>query len=252
MLMPAVALYAIKLARWSELGNLRRSALATLGYVANWAAITSRRQYWDMFAAVQERDAHAALRVPLVGRRVGLGDCSLLSGRHHARLLRDRCAWCCDPDRRCARCAPRAAAAVCQRMGVARSRRRRRDRGRRIAWAWRTLDGQNPFLYHGGFWLTELAAVVLIACAVQGPSSYVARALSFAPLRFVGDISYGVYLWHWPIFVVLTPERTHVASPLLLVAIRFAVTFGIAAVSYRYLEQPIRRRGVARPAVALG
>jgi hypothetical protein len=123
--------------------------------------------------------------------------------------------------------------------------------------AWAKLDGQSAFLYHGGFWLTELGCLVLIACAVivpdgtsaasprRGPhqAGLVARVFSFGPLTWVGTISYGLYLWHWPVNVVLTPERVHV-GPLALNAIRFAVTFAIAIVSYRFLERPIRTRGL--------
>ena len=61
--------------------------------------------------------------------------------------------------------------------------------------------------------------------------------------RSLGTISYGVYLWHWPVNVVLTPERVHVRGFWLHV-IQFAVTFAIAIVSYRFLERPIRMRGV--------
>src|SRR5665213_977834 len=48
--------------------------------------------------------------------------------------------------------------------------------------AWWKLAGEEPLLYHGGFWVTEIAALVLIACCVAGERSMVARALSFKPL----------------------------------------------------------------------
>ena len=116
--------------------------------------------------------------------------------------------------------------------------------------AWCTLRGDEPFLYRGGFWLTEVAGLVLIACAVAGPASVVGRVLSLRPLTWVGTISYGLYLWHWPVDVVLTKERMHMHG-LALVAAQLAVTFAIAAVSYRVLESPIRRHGVpfGRPVV---
>ena len=118
-----------------------------------------------------------------------------------------------------------------------------RSRSLGLGVAWCTLDGKSPFLYRGGFWLTELAALALIACAVAGSQSLVARALSFRPLTLVGVISYGVYLWHWPVNVVMTPERVHVEG-LRLHALQFAVTFAIAIVSYHFLERPIRTRGI--------
>ena len=70
--------------------------------------------------------------------------------------------------------------------------------------------------------------------------------LGVAPLRALGRISYGVYLWHWPIIVWMSPERTHLDGPALLVA-RTAMTLGVALLSYHLLEMPIRR-GVARGA----
>lgn len=109
--------------------------------------------------------------------------------------------------------------------------------------AWAKLDGQSRFLYRGGFWLTEAAVLVLIACAAQDKKSLVGRALSFAPLRWMGLISYGVYLWHWPVYCALTAQRTTISGGW-LTALRLGVTFAIALVSYYFLEQPIRRRGV--------
>jgi hypothetical protein len=68
----------------------------------------------------------------------------------------------------------------------------------------------------------------------------------------LGNVSYGVYLWHWPVFVVMTPERVHV-GPLVLTVLRFAVTAVIALVSYRFLETPIRKNGLpgGRPALVV-
>jgi hypothetical protein len=109
--------------------------------------------------------------------------------------------------------------------------------------AWWKLEGDNPFLYCGGLWLTEIAAVVLIACATTGASSLVGRALSLRPLPLLGTLSYGIYLWHWPVNVFLTPERVH-ARGLALHVLHLAVTFAIAGASYFVIERPIRTRGV--------
>jgi hypothetical protein len=118
--------------------------------------------------------------------------------------------------------------------------------------AWIRMDGQHAFLYRGGFLLTELAVLVLIVCATRGAQSLVGRVFAFRPLTWVGLISYGVYLWHWPIYVVLSPERMHF-SGLPLTGLRFATTFAVSLVSYRLLEQPIRKRGLffGKPIVVL-
>ena len=95
------------------------------------------------------------------------------------------------------------------------------------------------WLYHGG-----LAAVaVASAAAVVGATSpgLACRVLSAAPLPALGRRSYGLYLVHWPVFVVLDPARTGLDGAA-LVAVRTAVSLGAAEVSYRWLEQPVRRR----------
>jgi hypothetical protein len=112
------------------------------------------------------------------------------------------------------------------------------------ALAWARLDGASYVLYRGGFWLTELLALVLIACAMEGRASLVARLLGVRPLRLLGVVSYGAYLWHWPVHLYLTSARARIHGPLLEV-VRLAATLGIATLSYRYLEKPIRERRIA-------
>jgi len=108
--------------------------------------------------------------------------------------------------------------------------------------AWACLDGQSALLYRGGLWLTELACLVLIACAAA-PGSFIARILSVRPLTFVGSIGYGLYLWHWPIDCALKPSRVHLGYTALF-ALRLAATLVVSLASYRWLEMPIRVRGL--------
>lgn len=82
-----------------------------------------------------------------------------------------------------------------------------------------------------------LSGGLLLGLQVDSP---IRAACSIAPLVWIGKISYGVYLFHWPIFVVMNEERIGVDGPLLL-ALRLATTFGIAQLSYLYFEQPIRK-----------
>lgn len=88
--------------------------------------------------------------------------------------------------------------------------------------------------------LVAVAAIAVIAPVALHQSGLVARALAWAPLVWLGAISYGVYLWHWPIFLVLNGERTGWSGGALLAA-RCAVTVGVAAVSWWVIEEPIRR-----------
>jgi peptidoglycan/LPS O-acetylase OafA/YrhL len=94
--------------------------------------------------------------------------------------------------------------------------------------------------FHGGFLLASVASAVLVAGVVLAPGGPAARLLSVRPMRYVGTISYGAYLWYWPVALVMTPERTGLGEWGLFVC-RTAVTLGIAALSARLVEMPIRR-----------
>jgi hypothetical protein len=94
-------------------------------------------------------------------------------------------------------------------------------------------------MFEGGLACCALAAAVVVAdvrCAKSGP---LGLALSVRPIRYIGKISYGLYLWHWPVIVELTSARTH-TSGLALSAIRVGVTLALATASFYLVEQPIR------------
>lgn len=77
---------------------------------------------------------------------------------------------------------------------------------------------------------------------LAGASEALRRLLNFTPLRWVGERSYGLYLWHWPLAVVMHYVLGADRSPLVNVGVLVA-TFAIAEMSYRWIETPIRRRG---------
>ncbi len=97
------------------------------------------------------------------------------------------------------------------------------------------------WLYRGGLPAISLASAALIV-GLTGRTA-MASALSRRPLVAVGKVSYGVYLYHWPIFLLLSPQRTGLDRWPLLAA-RLIVTAAVTVASYRWIEQPVRQRRV--------
>ena len=102
---------------------------------------------------------------------------------------------------------------------------------------------------------TMLAASVLtslVITAATWPGSLLGRSLDVAPLRWVGDRSYGLYLWHWPVLVLLTAVAGAMPPevPLSVALVTLAVTVVAAELSYRLWETPVRRRGFRGAATA--
>jgi len=107
-----------------------------------------------------------------------------------------------------------------------------------------TEDSAVPFL--GGLAVVSVLGAVVIASLLV-PGSVLASVLDWRPLRWIGERSYGLYLWHWPVFLLVVAalpgwERTGL-SGWGLGGIALAVTIGAAALSYEFVEQPIRRNG---------
>jgi len=95
--------------------------------------------------------------------------------------------------------------------------------------------------FHAGLLIVvAVAAVLVVAPVALDQGSPVAQVLAWRPLVWLGAISYGVYLWHWPIFLALNGERTG-WSGWPLFALRCAATVAVATASWWLLEQPIRR-----------
>ncbi len=104
---------------------------------------------------------------------------------------------------------------------------------------WVLTTSTSSFPYSGGFFLIGLAVAAVILSAVAAPRSIVPRVLSLAPVRYVGRISYGLYIWHWPIFIWLDHARTGLYGYELFV-VRVLVTFAVSVVSFHLIERPIR------------
>ncbi|WP_284678931.1 acyltransferase, partial [Frankia sp. AgKG'84/4] len=111
---------------------------------------------------------------------------------------------------------------------------------------WTTVSGQSRPLYAGGFLGVAIVVMLLVASIVEAPQGPLARALAWAPFTFIGRISYGLYLWHWPIFLTLTATRTG-ANGVVLLLLRLAATLAITLASFHLVENPIRRGRIRLP-----
>jgi peptidoglycan/LPS O-acetylase OafA/YrhL len=106
-----------------------------------------------------------------------------------------------------------------------------------------SLHEYEPFLYRGGFMLTAFVTC-LVVLAVSSPKTRLAKLLGCKPLRWIGTRSYGIYLWHWPVMVVSGWGTSSALPHAAIVALQISATFLLAELSYQWIEQPIRQRGV--------
>jgi peptidoglycan/LPS O-acetylase OafA/YrhL len=285
-----VALFAATWAPADTLHRLRWDGLATLGYVANWRFITSGGSYFAQFAspsplqhvwslAIEEQfylvwpPAFLLLlrftrgsRGVLLGLTVGLAAASAL-------LMAVLLAPGGDPSRvyygtdtRAQSLLIGAALALVlerRRVGVTRIGRTVLHAAAigaagLLLWAWARTADDADWLYRGGLTATAVLVAVVITSVTAASPGPLGRLLSLRPVRWIGLISYGLYLWHWPVYVLLSRGRTGLDGPALL-ACRVACTVVAATVSYYLVELPIRRgalRGwrirTLTPAAALG
>ncbi len=100
------------------------------------------------------------------------------------------------------------------------------------------LGAASPATWRGGFLVVALATAAVVAAVVVVPAGPLARVLSLRPLVWVGTISYGIYLWHFPVGVFLDGARTGL-SGLPLGLVRTAVTVVVSAASFALVERPI-------------
>ncbi len=272
VMMLGVAAFAWFCAEPAQLGQIRGDSLATLGYVANWHQIFGHQSYFALFTgpsplqhtwslAIEEQFyvIWPLLVVALVAaRRRGAPAAALvvsvvLAASSGALMIvlydpADTSRAYFGTDTRAAAILLGAALAAWLRLRGPTSSRRRRVVLETfgvagvavLAVAWTRLDGQSSTLYRGGFLVCGLCATAVIAAAVHPRRGPISVVLSFRPLRALGLISYGVYLYHWPLDVYLDRSRLGFGGwPLF--GVRTAVTLVVAIASYFLVEQPIRR-----------
>ena len=115
-----------------------------------------------------------------------------------------------------------------------------------VVWFFVFVGEFTTWLYRsGGFLVLAVVVAVLIAMATH-PASPLGGWLGTQPWRYIGQRSYGLYLWHWPIFMVTRPQLDVPLDGIPLLALRLALTFGIAELSFRFVEMPIRHGAIDR------
>jgi peptidoglycan/LPS O-acetylase OafA/YrhL len=272
LMLVGVAVYAAVFAGPQELGKIRGDALATIGYVANWRPVLSGQSYFDRFSmpsplrhtwslGIEEQYYliwPLLLVVLLQVRRVStrtLVSVSLALLAASALLMGLLFKPDSDPSRVYYGTDTRAQsllvgavlAMLLLRFGAIQGRMARpalQTAGLGCAlclgFLWSTTSEDSALLYRGGFLFLAIAVAVVIAAAVQPKAGLIGKALSLPPLRALGLVSYGVYLWHWPVYLTLTPGRTGWEGYELF-AVRALTTLAVATLSYRLVEMPVRR-----------
>jgi peptidoglycan/LPS O-acetylase OafA/YrhL len=267
----AVAVYAATSVPAIELGQLRGDGLATLFYGANWRFIATGQSYFTLYTTASPFRHMWSLAIeeqfylvwPLVafaclwlarGRRWLLATVCVV-GALASSLVMAAVYRPSDPSRAyygtdsraqlllvgcllaivLARWSPRrpasrATVSVAGVVGLA-----------YCAWAWFAISDHAAWMYRRGYLLFGLAVAALIAAVVQPERRrYLPRALlSLSVLVWVGRISYGLYLWHWPVIVFVNSARTGL-NGWQLAGLRLGLTFAIATLSFYLVELPIR------------
>lgn len=107
-----------------------------------------------------------------------------------------------------------------------------------------TVEASDGWLYRGGLGVIALVAALAVGGSAVAGTSLAARALAVPPLRWLGERSYGIYLYSWPVQVVAEDQGLDGVA---LAATTVGVTLVLAAASHHWLEMPIRSGGVAVP-----
>ncbi|HEY1830519.1 MAG TPA: acyltransferase [Acidimicrobiales bacterium] len=267
-----------------DLSDLRGDAIATLLYVGNWHAIFAHQSYFAQFSTPSPLQHTWSLAIeeqfylvwPLllvlllkVGRRswrqfglvvtvtVGLASAGLMALLFHPGGDPTRVYYGTDT-----RLFDLMAGATLAFLAASRPQPNARAQrtlhiaapiaviGLGVCWVTSGTSGGLPrdWMFDGGFLLCAVLAAIVVADARLTQPGTLGRLLATRPLHFLGTISYGLYLWHWPIFVYLTGARTGL-STFPLDVVRVVVTLVVSTASYYLVERPLRQahfRGLFR------
>ncbi|MEY3318969.1 MAG: hypothetical protein RL540_1341 [Actinomycetota bacterium] len=102
------------------------------------------------------------------------------------------------------------------------------------------INESDPTLYRVAFPLTAIFGCATLISVIH-PASRFAPLLSTKPALWIGERSYGIYLWHWIVFQLTRPSLDLVGDDWALYSLRVLIVFALADISYRYIETPVRR-----------
>lgn len=106
-------------------------------------------------------------------------------------------------------------------------------------------NGYTAFQYRGGTLLCSILTLMVIAACVQ-PQGLVARALAAEPLVWVGKRSYSIYLWHYPLLLLMNPVANINDTPWWQYILQILVVVAVAECCYRFIETPFRKGAFGR------
>ncbi|HUV10642.1 MAG TPA: acyltransferase, partial [Acidimicrobiia bacterium] len=244
-LLPALFIVLIAIAIWirldintDRLGDFRADMLWTTFYGANWHFIGSGESYFDLFSDASPLRHAWSLAIEeqfyLFWPLITFGCLRLARGR--TRVLTTVCVGGIiassvamivlyesgDPSRAYYGTDSRASQLlVGALLAIVLTRWAPRARSAQVGvqaagivgaafclWAFTSVTDRDSWMYHGGFLLFAVATAAVIVAIIQPERGPLARLLSIRPVRWIGQVSYGLYLWHWPVQVALSEPRT--------------------------------------------
>jgi peptidoglycan/LPS O-acetylase OafA/YrhL len=120
-----------------------------------------------------------------------------------------------------------------------------------LCWFFLNTGEFQPSLYRSGFLLVALVSAVTIAAVVHPAARLVPRVLGLEVITWIGVRSYAIYLWHWPVYMITRPHSDIPLTGYPLLSLRLGITFVLAELSFRYVEEPIRSGAIGRRVNAL-
>lgn len=106
------------------------------------------------------------------------------------------------------------------------------------------VNQYDSFLYLGGMLLVSILTALLLAVLIH-PASKLSVIMTFKPLTWFGERSYSIYLWHYPIILFTSSQNRTGDTSIVIILLQMALTLVFAALSYKYIENPIRKGAIS-------